>query len=195
MRSILGLLACAFLIAAVTAGCGRKQTIETPEGKVTIEERAGKAEVTIEGEEGEGKVEIKGDEVSGKITTEEGTVELGTEAEVSEQELGIPIYPGAKPEQTGRLTQTGEEPGEFVQATFTTRDSIDKVKAFYQEKFPKSRAAMDIRSADSRMVQMVLEEDETQKTVMISRDKDEKRTNIVLMRVEKETGEESGGGA
>ncbi len=185
MRTTLALLACVALIAALAAGCGRKQTIETPEGTVTIEERPGRAEVTIEGERGAGKVQVEGEEVSGKITTEEGTVEFGTEAEVSEEELGIPLYPGADPVHTGRLTQSGKGEAGVVQAGFTTGDSVDKVKAFYEEKWPGARAAMDIKSEDSRMVQMVLEEEETQKTVMISRDKDESQTNIVLMRMEK----------
>ena len=185
MRTILALLACAVLVAATTAGCGRKQAIQTPGGKVTVEEKPGKTEVTVEGEGTGGKVEIKGDEAGGTITTEKGTLEFGTEAEISEEELGIPIYPGATAAHTGRLTQTGEKQGKVVRASFTTGDSIDKVKAFYQEKFPKSRAAMDITGADSRMVQMMLEEGDTQKTVMLSRDKDKNETNIVLMRMEK----------
>lgn len=185
MRTILALLACAALIAAATAGCGRRQTIQTPSGEVTIEEKPGKTEVTVEGEGTQGKVEVKGDEAGGTITTEQGTLQFGTEAQISEKELGIPIYPGAVAAHTSRLTQAGQEQGKVVQAAFTTADSIDKVKAFYQDRFQKARAAMDITSADSRMVQMVLEEGDTQKTAILSRDKDGKETSIVLMRVEK----------
>ncbi|UCC67772.1 MAG: hypothetical protein JSV79_11735 [Armatimonadota bacterium] len=184
MRLAVVILVCSAMLAILTGGCGKKATYSTPKGEVTVTEKGDTTEVTFEGEEGEGKVEIKGDEAGGTITTEEGTVEFGTEAGVTEEEVGVPFYPDAKPAQAGRFLVKDEKEG-FVQATFMTPDSIDKVKAFYQEKFPESRAAMDIKSADGRMVQMVLEEGDTQKTVMISQGKDEDQTAIILTRVKK----------
>jgi len=185
MRSILALLACAILIAAAMAGCGRKQTVTTPEGTATITERGGETTVTFEGEEGEGTFEIKGDEASGTITTDEGTFEFGSEVKVSEKEVGIPFYPGAKASHTGKLMQTGEEQGEFIQVYFTTPDSVDKVKAFYQENLTGVKTPMEISTADSRMVQMLAEDGDTQKSVVITRGKDDKETQITLVRAEK----------
>jgi len=184
MRSILALVVCAALIGAIMAGCGRKQTVQTPGGEVTVKDGPGKTEVTFEGEEGEGKVEIKGDEMSGTITTEEGTVQFGAAAQVSEDDLGMPIYPGAETQHTGKFSQQDEEEGKLVRASFTTPESADKVKAFYQEKVAGARVAMDISSADSRMVQMVVEEEGLQKSIIITRAKDDDETQITLMRVE-----------
>ena len=185
MRSILALLACAVLIAAAVGGCGRSKTVTTPEGTMTVTEKGDEATVTFEGEGGEGTFEVKGDEASGRITTDEGTFEFGSEVQVSEKEVGIPFYPGAKAAHTGKLVQTGEEQGEFIQVFFTTPESVDKVKAFYQEKLAGVKTPMEISTADSRMVQMVAEEGSTQKSVVITRGKDDKETQIALVRAEK----------
>jgi hypothetical protein len=185
MRSILALLACAVLIAAAVAGCGRTKTVTTPGGTATVTEKGDETAVTFEGEGGEGTFEIKGDEVSGTITTDEGTLEYGTEVKLTEDDIGIPFYPGAKAAHSGKLMQTGEEEGEFVQVAFTTPDSVDKVKAFYQEKLAGVKTPMEISTAESRMVQMVAEDGDTQKSVVITRGKDDKETQIGLTRVTK----------
>lgn len=186
MRSILALLVCAVLIAAAVAGCGRTKTITTPEGTTTVTEKGDEATITFEGEGGEGTIEVKGDQASGTVTTDEGTLEFATEVKVSAEEVGIPFYPGAKTAHKGQLVQTGEQQGKFIQVHFTTPDSVDKVKAFYQGKLPGVEARMDMSTADSRMVQMVLEAGSTQKSVVIARRKEDKETGITLMRVEQE---------
>ncbi|MCJ7821549.1 MAG: hypothetical protein MUQ26_00445, partial [Armatimonadetes bacterium] len=84
-----------------------------------------------------------------------------------------------------KLMQTGEKQGEFIQVFFTTPDSVDKVKAFYQEKLAGAKPPMEITTADSRMVQMVAEDGKTQKSVVITRGKDDKETQIGLMRADK----------
>ncbi len=190
MRIIWVLLLCAAMIAGMATGCGRKQTVQTPGGEVTVRERAGKTEVTFEGEEGEGKLEFKGGEMSGTLTTEEGTVAFGTEAKITEEELGLPFYPGATTGQTIASSATGEEGPSFTQAYFTTPDSVDKVKAFYEDKAAGVRTAMDMSSDGSRMVQMVLEGEDVQRVIMISRQKPEDETHIILSRQEEQEEEE-----
>ena len=184
MRVTWVLFLCAAMIAVMAAGCGSKKTIETPGGEVTVEERRGGTEVTFEDEEGKGKLEFKGDEMSGTITTEEGTVSFGAEAKITEEELGLPFYPGAKPGQTIQHDKG------FAQAYFSTPDSVDKVKAFYENKVAGVRTAMDLSSDGSRMVQMVLEEEGVQRVVMISRQKPDDETHIVLSRTEEQEEEE-----
>ncbi len=185
MRSILALLACAVLVAAAMAGCGRSKTVTTPDGTMTVTEKGDETTVTFEGEGGEGTFQIEGDEAGGTMTTDEGTLEYGTEVKLTEKDIGIPFYPGAKAGHSGKLVQTGEEQGEFIQVAFTTPDSVDKVKAFYQERLAGAKVPMEISTADSRMVQMVVEEGKTQKSVVITRGKDDKETQIGLTRVTK----------
>ena len=180
MRITWVLFLCAAMIAVMAAGCGSKKTIETPGGEVTVEERGGKTEVTFEDEEGKGKLEFKGDEMSGTITTEEGTVSFGAEAKITEEELGLPFYPGAEP------GQTVEQDKSFAQAYFTTPDSVDKVKAFYEDKLAGVKTAMDLSSDGSRMVQMALEKNGAERIITINQQKSEEMTHIVLTRIEEE---------
>jgi hypothetical protein len=172
MRSILAVLACAVLIAAATSGCGRSKTVKTADGTATVTEKGDTTTITFEGEGGEGTFQMEGDEGSARITTDEGT-------------FGIPFYPGAKAVHTGQMTQTGEDQGEFIQVYLTTPDSVDKVKAFYQEKLPGAKTPMEMTTGDSRMVQMVVEEGDTMKSVVITRDTDDEETQIGLMRADK----------
>ena len=113
------------------------------------------------------------------------TLSRRRQVKLTEDDIGIPFYPGAKAAHSGKLMQTGEEEGEFVQVAFTTPDSVDKVKAFYQEKLAGVKTPMEISTAESRMVQMVAEDGDTQKSVVITRGKDDKETQIGLTRVTK----------
>ena len=180
MRLTLVVLLCAAMFAVLTTGCGKKTTYSTPDGTVTFTEKGDKTEIIFEGEEG--KIEIKGDKQTSTVTTEEGTSTIQFGEGVSEADIGIPLYAGAQVEQTGSWSQSGEEEGELEHVTLTTSDSIDKVKAFYQKKFPDAQSALDMTTEDGRMVQMILEKGETHKTVMIQRDKDADETTIVLQR-------------
>jgi hypothetical protein len=185
MRSILALLACAVLIAVAMAGCGRTKTVTTPDGTATVTEKGDTTTVSFEGEGGKGTVEMKGDEGSATITTDKGTLEFGSEVNVSEDALGIPLYPGAKTAHMGKIEQTGEDQGKFIQVYLTTPDSVDKVKAFYQEKLAGAKIPMEISTADSRMVQLVVEGEAVSKSVVITRGKDDTETQIGLMRADK----------
>jgi len=167
MRSILAMLVCAVLIAAAVTGCGRSKTVKTPGGTATVTEKGDETTVTFRGEDGE------------------GTFEFGSEVNVSEEEIGIPFYPGAKTAHMGQMTQTGEDQEQFIQVYLTTPDSVDKVKAFYQEKLPGAKTPMEMTTGDSRMIQMVVEEGDTMKSVVITRDNDDEETQIGLMRADK----------
>ena len=182
MRAILAFLLCATVAVALTAGCASRRTYSTPGGKVTVEEKSGKTEITVKGEKGEGKVEIRGTASSGTIATEKGKVTFESGGAISAQEFGLPFYPGAKVSQTAAWSQEGKEEGKLQQVTLTTSDSVDQVKAFYQQQFPQAQAAVDMTAGDQRMVQLLLEKGNTQKMVMISRQKEAKETTILLHR-------------
>jgi len=126
---VLGMLTLSLLIAA---GCGEeKTTITTPEGKVTVEEgESGK--VTVQGEGGE--------------TTYEWS-----EKPPSEEQLGLPIYPGAQyvPGSGSSGSVSGEE-GKFsaASAEFTTDDSFDKVVSWYRDKLGAPIAVQESSEAN-----------------------------------------------
>jgi hypothetical protein len=56
-----------------------------------------------------------------------------TLATAAEKSLGIPIYPGAKPETAAPLTNVGEFTQKLV---LTTPDSMEKVEIYYTRTFP-----------------------------------------------------------
>jgi len=163
MRSVLALGLCALLAAAAVTGCAKKKTISTPEGEVTVEERpGGEAKVTVEGEE--------------------GTVTFEANKGVSEKEIGLPIYPGAKAQQTGTWSAEGQGKG-AVTAALTTSDSVEDVRAFYKKRLPNAKE-VTAQTGDAHMVNLAVEEGNVKKMVQIMREKDATETQIVLQKME-----------
>ena len=74
------------------------------------------------------------DASSGQVSlqTPEGKVTMGKMGAVSEAELGIPIYPNAKPAEAG--FEVSSPKGGVRTFLFTTNDSITQVADFYKEK-------------------------------------------------------------
>jgi hypothetical protein len=66
------------------------------------------------------------------ITTPGGTITTGTSANISEDELGTAIYPGAISGQGSMNMKTPN--GSMVTAVYTSTDPSDKIVAFYREK-------------------------------------------------------------
>jgi hypothetical protein len=177
----LGAVAMLLLVLSVAAGCGRKQTYRTAEGTVTLDRKGQKVEATIEGEKG--KVTVTGDQSKMTVQNDERTTTVQSGAQVSEADLGIPIYPGAKAEQAITSSSTGEgEAKSITQVHLTTPDSFDKVKAFYQAKLPKVKATTDVSTPEISMFQMTWKEDGEDRTLIVSRNSGDKQTQIVLNR-------------
>jgi len=118
LKKILVLLMLLGLVAGLVfaAGCGDDtKTIETPYGDVTVEEDGG--EITYETDEGDVSYDVS-DEAP------------------SEDELGVPIYPGAEyVEGSGGVFTGSSEGEEFISAggQFTTEDSYEDVVDFYTD--------------------------------------------------------------
>jgi zinc ribbon protein len=75
------------------------------------------------------KTDPSGDKVS--ISTPMGSMTVG-KTQVTEEELGIPIYPGAEPEQ-GSM-RLGSAKGSMETFVFRTKDSPQRVIEFYRDK-------------------------------------------------------------
>jgi hypothetical protein len=75
-----------------------------------------------------------------KVETPFGTVESTKDASKAAAELGIDIYPGAEVQKNGASSATFGSI-HTVTAIFTSSDSLDKVCAFYKEKFPSAMAS------------------------------------------------------
>jgi hypothetical protein len=176
MSRVLALVSGGVLALAVLTGCGQKETSTSPEGKVTIERRGGKTEVTLESEDG--TLELKGDRSQVTITTDEGTAVVEMGPEVTEEELGLPFYPGATVEHVMRQSTEGGE--EYVQAHLTTSDGFADVTSFYKTELPQATIAGELDTEAIKTFRALLDEGEVKKAVMVSRDSSNQRTRIVL---------------
>ena len=83
-------------------------------------------------------VHQNGDDV--KVETPFGNVETTKDASKAASELGIDIYPGAEVQKDGASSASFGSI-HTVTAMFTSSDNLDKVCAFYKEKYPNAMAS------------------------------------------------------
>lgn len=182
MKSIFMVAGGALLLAALVVGCGSKETYTTPEGTVTVERQGDSTRVTVEGEEG--TVEAQGETGKMTVTSEHGTSVVETGLDAAEADIGMPLYPGAKVEQT--LKHTDDEGHQMAQVHLSTPDSFAKVKAFYREELPKAQAAGDVETPDLKVFQLMWQEEGEQRMVVVSRDKSDTLTRVAVHRMQAE---------
>ncbi|MDE2481403.1 MAG: hypothetical protein KGN02_04345 [bacterium] len=108
------------------AACSHKATVMTSEGPASVSQ--------------------SDDGKSMTVTTKDGTVSIDKAVDAST--LGAPVYPGAT--SAGSLSGTTEK-GTGALATYTTKDSFDKVYAFYKSKLPAGSEKMKMATGDSQM--------------------------------------------
>jgi hypothetical protein len=92
-----------------------------------------------------------------EIATPFGGIQVNKNAEVSEAALGVPVYPGSKrmPHEDSAVVNLGL-PGDaglhVAVAKYETADSIDKVKAFYQDRIGKEVTKFKERDNEGKTV-------------------------------------------
>jgi hypothetical protein len=99
----------------------------------------------------------------------------------------VPKYPGAEPQGlvSGLNIGGSGEKGTGGTATFTTKDPLDKVRAFYEEAFKKSGMKIEstTMAAEGGLMAAKSEDDKLNVTVTLGRSGDD--TSVVLMYAEK----------
>ncbi|MCH8274187.1 MAG: hypothetical protein IH851_05295 [Armatimonadetes bacterium] len=120
------------LIAAAAGGCSKPVTVKDEEGdKVTITEGSD-GKTTVESEADGGNLTYESEEDRVTMTDEEGNV-VQYGGNVSEEDLGLPFYPGSK--ETGDSVWTAEGIGrKSVTSVRTTSDPVSSVIGFYRDK-------------------------------------------------------------
>lgn len=123
-----------FALLLLPAACGK------------VEEKASEkmAEAVIEsaikkGGASDAKVDLSSGGVKTTVTDKDGkqqTFELNN-AKISEADVGLPFYPGTKPAD-GAATRITDENGTALTLSLTTKDSLDKVVAFYAPQIKKA---------------------------------------------------------
>jgi hypothetical protein len=160
-------------MAALVLGCGRSQktVYSGPGGKVTVKsDKIKGGEQTVTGETKEGKFTVTG----------------GAAKEITEAELGAPVYPGAKVNIESKMEAktAGAGPG-FQQHVLFTPDSYDKVVAFYKKSLKDVKNEQNMSSGGSKMSMFQIGEGKGQMMVHIAWEAKEKRTIIQVMKAGK----------
>jgi len=104
------------------------------------------------------------------INTPGGQLKLNTKPDVTEEKLGVPIYPGAKVEDSGgtfSITGEGDKGGSFGGASFTTTDSLDKVVDFYKSRLGSKASVYDSTAQGKHTVVMNVSTQDSWKTITI----------------------------
>jgi len=155
------LLSCLAFLAFLLAGCGKDAAPPRQGPQVTVEGGEGAGEkVTVEGEEGQSDIEV-------------------TQAEPSEEALGIPFYPGAEVVPGSGLssrTVQGEKTLETLQAELTTPDAFKKVVSWY-----RNRLGQPLEETAEGATWVIREESETVRSVMV--EPGEGKTSIKVLKI------------
>lgn len=173
-RTVWTMAAAALLLGA----CGKatEKAAEKAAEKM-IEAQASKDGTKAKVDLQDGKTRVTTTDAEGKTSH----IEVGG-AKVSEADLGVPIYPGAK-QQEGSASRADTPEGKMVMVVLTTGDAPDKVAAYYREQL-KSRAAgkqfMDMNSGDGQTT-LILGDDQANSSLHIQVTKGEPGTAIHIM--------------
>jgi hypothetical protein len=89
------------------------------------------------------RVHHDGDHI--KVELPFGTVDANNNPTQVVRDLGVDIYPGAQVQKNGSASATFGDI-HTVSAVFESSDSVDKVCAFYKDKFPNPTSSRDVRN-------------------------------------------------
>jgi hypothetical protein len=155
----------ALLATIALASCSNKKTIETTQGTTTVETNA--LHNTV------------------RISNKAGTAIIGKGA-VDPKQLGLPLYPGAIPAETGGMSANTKEGASHV-VSLTTKDSFDQVYQWYRQRLPagSEQAHMEVSGGSIASFLIGKPNDAEQRSVMIQQSKD--TTSILLTHISKNT--------
>ncbi len=108
-----------------------------------------------------------------KVETPFGTVESNKDPSKAAADLGIDIYPGAEVQKNGAASATFGNI-HTVSASFASSDPLDKVCAFYKEKFPGAMST----SSDTNRCSIVSNDQKNMVTIHIEANGDGSKFQI-----------------
>lgn len=142
------------LLALACAGLAGCQKASEVAAEKMIEAQAKQQGVDAQVKINEGGTTITATDKDGRTTQ----IQAGT-VQITEADLGVPLYPGARIDDNGSRVTTPE--GTMVQAVIRSSDAPEKVAAFYRDVL-KQRAAgrpmMDASQGDGSATLIVADE-------------------------------------
>ena len=162
---------------AALAGCGK--VTEVASQKAT--EKVIESQINKDG--GNAKVDLSSGGATVQGTDKDGKafkMEMGS-AQLSEKDVGIPFYPGAKPKEQGS-TRIQNDKGLMMSIELTSGDDPKKVAAWYREQLkPRGEGAMVIDSAKDNGMQLSIVNEKTSESLMIDVTAADSGSQITLM--------------
>jgi hypothetical protein len=164
-------------VALALVGCGKVQEKAAEKAaEKMIESSMSKDGAQAKVDLSEGGMKVTTTDAAGKTVQ----MEMGN-AKISEAELGLPFYPGAKPtEGTGTRMVNGASSS--LQMGLHSDDAPDKVAAFYRERLKsmsEGKQLMDMSSNDGASISLV--DDKTKSMLQVHVSKAEKGSDIALV--------------
>lgn len=167
----------ALLSVVVLAACGKVSEKATEKvAEKMIESQVSKDGTQAKVNLSEGGMKVTTTDASGKTTL----MEMGN-AKISESDLGLPFYPGAKPTE-GSSTRMVTGGSSSLQMGLHSDDAPDKVAAFYREKLKamaEGKQMMDMSSNEGASLSLV--DDKTKSVMQVHVSKAEKGSDIALV--------------
>jgi len=113
-----------------------------------------------------------------------GSVKIGHPT-LTEEELGVPIYPGSTPSTDGgsvSISGTGAGKSGFVGvATFKTDDSVDEVADFYREKLSKDTSVAESSKSGTRSVVFTTKSDTGGRVITVTASNNDKYATLITI--------------
>ncbi|MDD5542248.1 MAG: zinc ribbon domain-containing protein [Acidobacteriia bacterium] len=144
----LGVLVVLIVVGLVGAGLFIKKTVLD---NVSVKEGPG------------GKAEVS-------INTPGGQMKINARDEITEEKLGVAIYPGAKADEgAGSVTFSGEggKGGMIGGAAFTTSDSVDQVVSFYKGRLGSKATVLETTAEGKHSVVLNVTTQDSWKTIVV----------------------------
>ena len=166
-------------VAIALGACGKVQ--ETAGQKATekmIESSLSKDGTQAKVDLSEGGMKVATTDASGKTTQ----VEMGS-AKISEADLGVPFYPGAKPTE-GSSMRVASGDSVSLQMGLHSDDAHDKVAAFYRDKLKAmadGKQLMNMSSNDGESISLI--DDKAKSSLQVHVTRAEKGSDIAITSV------------
>jgi hypothetical protein len=171
----LAALALPFALALV--GCGKVSEVASQKAtEKMIEAQINKDGSNAKVDLSQGGATVQGTDEHGKAFK----MEMGS-AQLGEKDIGIPFYPGAKPNAQGG-TRIKNDTGEMMSLELTSTDNAKKVAAWYREQLkPRAEGSMVVDSPRDDGMQLSIMNEKAKDNVMVDVSADADGSRITLM--------------
>jgi hypothetical protein len=171
-------LCLAALCLALLPGCGKVTEMATQKAtekliEAQVNKDGGNAQVKL----GDGGVKVEGTDEQGKSFK----MEMGS-AKLTEADLDMPFYPGAKPTENGG-TRIVNGDGAMLSQELSSTDAPAKVAAWYREQLKPRMAGNTVidQAQDQGMSLSILPNKEGNSSLTVSVSADDQGSKIALM--------------